>query len=80
MIGRGAEPAFPCGEPDPEGECYSGISRREWFAGMALAGLVAAKVAPSTDTFRIALTDEITQGAFHLADAMIARLDGGGHE
>jgi len=47
---------------------------------MALAGLVAAKVAPSTDTFRIALTDEITQGAFHLADAMIARLDGGGHE
>jgi hypothetical protein len=43
-------PAFPIVEPDLSGVIASGLTKREWFAGMALQGLLAAKD-PRNDEF-----------------------------
>ena len=33
-------PAFPHWD-GPNGKCFGGLTKREWFAGMALQGLLA---------------------------------------
>ncbi len=78
------EPAFPCevGGYDESGNvkgrqtsCASGIAigltKREWFAGMALQGLL------STMTLSTAETDAeyVADVAVQLADAMLKRLE-----
>ena len=58
-------PAFPCASDYPNGcESQSGMSLRDWFAGMALQGLLAgrANIKFSADA----------QKAYEIADAMIA--------
>lgn len=60
-------PAFPYWD-GPNGKCHSGITKREWFAGMALQGL--ARV--GGDVF----TDEIAKWSYAYADAMIKAGEG----
>ena len=55
-------PAFPMGDPTNGG--YDGMTLRDWFAGQALAGLLAH--ASGEDPFKSPAM------AFTLADAMLA--------
>lgn len=52
---------------------YSGMSMREWYAGMALQGLIASHANPNC--FHLPAEDadflRITKAAFGYADAMI---------
>ena len=63
-------PAFPMSEGD-----WSGMSLRDWFAGQALAGLMASPNGPR-------LVKEAVDASYHAADTMLrARergLEGGG--
>ena len=61
-------PAFPVqewytdGSPKPFGN-KPGLTKREYFAGLAMQGMLAA-----AENYR---TDELAQYAFQVADAMI---------
>lgn len=59
-------PAFPVKKWREEGH-YEGLSIRDWFAGMALQGMVAN---PSIGSLE---TDQFASDAYLYADAMIAR-------
>ena len=60
------DPAFPC----PQGtiETNLGLTKREWFAGMALAGLCARERPSSTETYK-------AWAAVAQADALIKELE-----
>lgn len=67
-------PAFPCtndqftsGSPQ-HGDASPGMTLRDWFAGQALAGLLAANATYGGTERR----DLVTADAFAHADAMIA--------
>lgn len=71
-------PAFPAGfyadtqQPHP----FSGLTKREWFAGMTLSGLLAAPrgrvVDPdNNDEITEISTARLAEFAFNQADAMI---------
>jgi hypothetical protein len=63
--------AFPFGDPIHGG--YPGMSLRDWFAGMALQGLLSALSHPSQRPMTVQQTcEDIPETAFMLADAMIA--------
>jgi hypothetical protein len=68
-------PAFPSplhheGEPGHESEVFApGMSLRDWFAGHALAGLLARDFGRTDEEEGVT---EIAQKAYDLADAMIA--------
>lgn len=68
-------PAFPETRPGGYGTT-TGLTKREWFAGQALSGLVSLGL-----SLRNSLTPEATNGqivadqAVSLADALIARLE-----
>lgn len=65
-------PAFP--SHGTMGEVnYQGMSLRDWFAGMAMQGLLAAPVGKVVDPARANETD-IAREAFILAEAMIAEM------
>ena len=69
-------PAFPCNgiEDDPDfpgalqSVSYSGMSLRDWFAGMALNGLLASYANPNAIGFP---TTAVVQDAYEQADAML---------
>lgn len=69
-------PAFPMGNPEQGG--HDGMTLRDWFAGQALAGLLANQQA--TPFGMSANSDSFARRAFHISDAMIAarKKDGGG--
>jgi hypothetical protein len=68
-------PAFPCEAladyRDTEATKFKGMSLRDWFAGQALAGLVFH------NDYGARSDDEIANGAYAYADAMIAARKGG---
>ena len=61
-------PAFPlvfdCG--DGTREIYSGMSLRDWFAGLAMQGMIAKDTEPSPEQVPI-----IVKSAYIMADAML---------
>lgn len=63
-------PAFPILKTDTH-DTWSGMTLRDWFAGQALAGIMA------NSEFKHCTTDEMVMTAKHLADAMIAARNGG---
>lgn len=64
--------AFPCGPDDKSGwSAEHGMSLRDWFAGQALAGLLASE---SDD--QIYPTIGCSKRAYAMADAMIAARKG----
>jgi hypothetical protein len=62
--------AFPTLFIDPEhGSGYAGMTLRDWFAGMALQGMIAnVNTSPKTSSLG---RQFIAKNAFQLADAMI---------
>ena len=75
MANNDGGPAFPSQqEQTPEGywnqTWSSGMSLRDWFAGMALPNLVAKELEGITPTYI-----EIAQQAYLYADAMIKERD-----
>lgn len=65
-------PAFPCQPHDPQGAPCGpleyGMSLRDWFAGMALQGLLTGQHSESSKHNMSGLPEE----CFGIADAMIA--------
>lgn len=63
-------PAFPCVETNEYGHPMQlfGMSRREWFAGQALAGLAARHVDASSDRGAES-AKRISAQAYEIADA-----------
>ena len=62
------EPAFPIEfiHGNGEHECYSGMSTRTYFAGLAMQGLLSSKFEGPIDGY-----------AVKIADALIAALEAG---
>lgn len=82
-------PAFPVptativdGEPKLEHHCQGGMSLRDWFAGQALAGLMAMcctdewtmRIMPLCDPGQHP-SEVVAEMAFKMADRMIAARD-----
>lgn len=65
--------AFPSSAISPE---FGGMELRDWFAGMALAGLVSATCAEGEWSAVIAQPEIATKLAFELTDAMMAERNG----
>lgn len=59
------EPAFPC-DTSSSIHRHPGMSLRDWFAGMALQGMLA-----SPDTSPIHGSDALARFAYQYADAML---------
>lgn len=70
-MSEASEPAFPivASTGDPRDGVYtaSGLTKREWFAGMALQGMIASCVDASEFPDR----DVIAKIAYEYADAML---------
>jgi len=64
--GHQGGPAFPANAGSLR---YKGMSLRDWFAGQALAGMLAASVHESADW------QVFAEGAYAAADAMLAERD-----
>jgi hypothetical protein len=67
-------PAFPT--QNDNGEHWNGMSMREWFAGMALQGIIAGKSFTHGDLSRMGLTHQQLReaqikDAYTTADAML---------
>jgi hypothetical protein len=74
-------PAFPPMAPlESWGDPKQGMSLRDWFAGQALAGLLAdPNEGPQDDETLEDAISRIAEGAYSYADAMLeARAKGGG--
>lgn len=69
-------PAFPHWD-GPTGKVISGLSKREWFAGMALQGYLSNPTSfgppvPESDKYNPRLVADVSANfAYMLADAMI---------
>jgi len=63
------EPAFPVNSQGGT-EIYSGMSLRDWFAGMAMLGIVAGQFAKNNPDFVWPIED-IADEAYKQADAML---------
>lgn len=57
-------PAFPIVVPEEFQQAHPGLSLRDWFAGHALAGLIA-------QTTKADLAEEFSRQAYVAADAML---------
>ena len=51
---------------------YSGMTLRDWFAGQALAGMMANESTPFSADVAEVDPHDIAEAAYHLADAMLA--------
>lgn len=69
-------PAFPVPYGEVTGGWAGGLTKREWFAGMALMGLLANPdqrgIATVCEVKQIPPQEAISARCFDLADAMIA--------
>ena len=65
----GEEYAFPGKVADPGEPRFTGMTLRDWFAGQALAGLMAATYTGDWKTRDFAKT------AYRLADAMLRAME-----
>lgn len=64
-------PAFPHWD-GPEGKCVSGISKREWFAGMALNAVYTDYMVYSAEHGMVEnWRDGVAGDAYKMADVMI---------
>ena len=72
-VGDGG-PAFPVKWHN--GEQQSGMTLRDWFAGQALAGLLANP--GMIDTHNESAMQWVSSHAFHQADAMLVEREKGG--
>ena len=63
------DPAFPVSYG---GTQHTGMTLREWYAGMALMGLLGSKWEPPQAAAAVNEEQKIALRAFRLADAMIA--------
>lgn len=72
LFTSGQDPALPrpCGAANPEETNLDqvGMTMREWYAGMALPGIIAAY----TGDHAIPSSNEAARWAFEYADAMLA--------
>jgi len=68
------EPAFPLQVFDPERfsstDIHSGLSKREWFAGMAMQGFLASW--PTEGRHITQSAKGLSEQSFVLADAMLS--------
>lgn len=62
-------PAYPYDKGD---KIFRGMSLRDWFAGQALSGLVAA-IGPGYSPNQLVHAEGMADDAYSLADAMLAR-------
>ena len=70
-------PAFP---DDGQKDYNGGLSKRDWFAGQAMAALVAAGARPDgQDVLQCRDTSEVAAVAVQYADATIAALKDPSH-
>lgn len=67
-MNNGDEPAFPV--VSPLGESYSGLTRRDWFAGMAMQGILAHYGHQGS-------SEKLAEYAFEHADAMLKAQEAG---
>lgn len=58
----GSQPAFPAGRKMHE---FCGVTLRQWYAGMAMQGIIAAPNGPAGDW------EKCAGQAFRAADAML---------
>ena len=58
--------------PAPGSQDFAGLSVRDYFAGLALAGMCSASAEPAHG---LAMQRKMAETAFQLADAMVARRD-----
>ena len=68
-------PAFPYDEKNDDGSyfrSFSGISKREWFAGQALAGMLAHHTRYKARDGRTDWHSAVSEEAYEIADAMLA--------
>lgn len=67
------EPAFPfqCQGPTTAPEIYYGLSIRDWFAGMALQGLLAANPQATPNMTEDNVDRLIANECYKTADAML---------
>jgi hypothetical protein len=59
--------AFPCYTGSSAGSTIPGLTMRDWFAGLAIVGIIACK----------APFDEVARLAYAQADAMLAEREAG---
>ena len=57
-------PAFPVTSPD--GDVFSGLSLRDWFAGMAMQAIINQSYGASDDSW-----DALASDSYDAADAML---------
>lgn len=67
-------PAFPqqCADALDVGMVHEGMTLRDWFAGQALAGLMANANMPFAADYAEVEPSQIASAAFEIADAMLA--------
>ena len=68
--------AFPSADEDPDGSPWTGLSKRDWFAGRALTGILANLEGISgrrdwTQGLPHGLPQYVSLMAYTLADAML---------
>lgn len=73
-MSRANEPAFPTPVPEGFGYTVGGLSKREYFASMAMQGLLSANPKLDTDDGHRAL-ELIVKAAVMLSNALIAELE-----
>lgn len=73
-------PAFPWSPDGPNYQTYPGMSLRDWFAGQALAGIIADQEGKRAIRNAVADSDrfapQVASVCYLLADAMLAERGG----
>ena len=72
-------PAFPCQELGEDGspmqQLCEGLTKREWFAGMALQGLYANSGSAIINNMSCTSADKIRKSLSEIADLVLAQAD-----